>query len=255
MLSIVYLCFSPCKSSLHLINAGLQSFLVNVGAFLDWDVASGILLALAFPAVTALAAGLASLWSWYGLYTVASAALFTAWQRDWQGFRTTVESVINGLSIGFETLSDLPGTLARVWPEFSAILTNLGNNMLDWGSNLAEMLAQGFMNSINAIMDALIYMSELITYWLIPGSPPKLLPDLDTWGTGAADAWLEGWTKADFSILDSISNSIKSTFESIGENIDVTELENIQTAVAAAIGGINSGQGFEIGRASCRERV
>jgi hypothetical protein len=30
----------------------------------------------------------------------------------------------------------------------------------------------------------------------MPGSPPKLLPHLDTWGMGAAEAWLSGWAMA-----------------------------------------------------------
>ena len=54
--------------------------------------------------------------------------------------------------------------------------------------------------------------------WLTPGSPPKLLPDLTIWGTGAADAYLEGWTKADFGIMNDLAGKLEE--EQAGESVN-----------------------------------
>jgi hypothetical protein len=81
------------------------------------------------------------------------------------------------------------GDLLRVWTGgFAELIARAA----DWGANIVEALAGGIEGS-GAIVRALNSVSRTMTYWLQPGSPPRLLPDLTRWGAGAAEAWLEGW--------------------------------------------------------------
>ena len=57
----------------------------------------------------------------------------------------------------------------------------------------------------------------MIAGLLMPGSPPAFLPELDTWGAGAMSAYMEGWGQGDFSVFNSISDSIKGALDGIAK--------------------------------------
>lgn len=261
--------FGLVQSAIEAVNPVILDFIKHTALFLATDTVWAILWSLAVPAVMALGAALSGLISWYGLYTVASAGLAIAWQRDWMGFRTIVTEVV---SIALDFLGLLMGETKRAEGELSGstnrwrssffsildaigqvsigvmkVLPQLASDMISWGANLATSLADGFMSAMNSILDALFYLGDVMATWLMPGSPPKLLPDLTVWGKGAADAWLEGWTQADFTTLNSISDSVTTAFESIGENIDTTELGKINSAIAVAISSMGQTGTFDMG--------
>lgn len=125
------------------------------------------------------------------------------------------------------------------WVAFlSRSFATLGQNALSWGENIAGQLAQGIYDGAQMVLDALIYLGQLITNLLMPGSPPKLLPDLDTWGTEAANVYLEGWTKADFGILASIGSSIEGLLRSQAGRNDTGLIPRIlgtREAIAQAV--------------------
>ena len=78
-----------------------------------------------------------------------------------------------------------------------------------WGRNIVERLADGISKAVSAVMAALSPIADTLTYWLAPGSPPRLLPDLTLWGQGAAQAYLDGFRDADFGVLDFMSKQIE----------------------------------------------
>lgn len=86
--------------------------------------------------------------------------------------------------------------------------TLLGS-LVEWGANIIGSLAEGIVSAVGLIIDALSVVGQAIQYLLQPGSPPRLLPDLDKWGTGAAEAYLDGWTKAQFTALDTFGSLIE----------------------------------------------
>lgn len=119
----------------------------------------------------------------------ALSAMATAWLTDWNGIRTTTADVLDDISSGLETL---------------------GSDVIDWGTNIVASLANGIAGATSLITDALSSIASVMTFWLEPGSPPKLLPDLTFWGKGAAQAWLAGWQLADYDALKSVTDAVSS---------------------------------------------
>lgn len=66
-------------------------------------------------------------------------------------------------------------------------------------------------------------------------SPPNLLPDLDVWGTAAADSYLEGWLQADFSMLNDLADSLISALSADEGALDEDEIKRIRSAVAQMV--------------------
>lgn len=74
-----------------------------------------------------------------------------------------------------------------------SIFIDIAGEALSWGFNIGASLSEGIVQSMTYIVQALSYIGNIIASWLRPGSPPKLLPDLDEWGRGAAKAYVDGW--------------------------------------------------------------
>jgi len=94
-------------------------------------------------------------------------------------------------------------------------LGGLASNALIWGENFIGQFAQGMLNAIGEILSALTSIANLISYYLSPGSPPRILPDLDKWGTSAANEFFGGWAKADFTVFDDLSHTLTALIQSI----------------------------------------
>lgn len=131
-------------------------------------------------------------------------------------------SLVQVASVSFAPLFDqLDQMVQKAAPAalgvVSALSTHLGGlaqNALTWGSNVVSQFAQGMFNAAVQVLDALTFLGNLISGWLQPGSPPKLLPDLDKWGTEAAEVWLSGWAKADFSNFKNLAGPLESLIRS-----------------------------------------
>lgn len=119
-------------------------------------------------------------------------------------------------------------------------LGGLGENALTWGSNLINQFAQGMWDAVGNVLSVLTDLANMISYWLSPGSPPRLLPDIDKWGTAAANEFFGGWGKADFSIFNDLSSTITGLIRSlpIGKGDQAGVIPNILGArqgIAAAV--------------------
>lgn len=86
---------------------------------------------------------------------------------------------------------------------------NMAKRSENWGANLVIQFANGMARAIGAILDVLTYIASVIAAWLQPGSPPKILPDIDDWGEAAMNEYLQGWKEADFSVFDDISGMLE----------------------------------------------
>lgn len=118
---------------------------------------------------------------------------------------------------------------------------SLANKALRWGENIIISLANGIIKGITAVINALSDVAEVVTYWLRGQSPPRLLPHLTDWGEGAINAWLEGWTKGDYSLFQEIAEPIEQLLRSIGsaqgaERTDIASaILGSREAIAAAV--------------------
>lgn len=102
-------------------------------------------------------------------------------------------------------------------------LGRLATDALGYGENVASQFAQGIWDGFVYVVDALTGLGSLITYWLAPGSPPRILPELDQWGADAMSVYLAGWGNGDFSIFNKISGTLTSLIRSMADPLGTGE--------------------------------
>lgn len=107
---------------------------------------------------------------------------------------------------------------------FGARFNQMSANANGWGRNIVMSLARGMAQAMVAVVRVLNQIGQVITHWLKPGSPPLIVPDIDDYGTGAMDAYLEGFLKGDFAIFNEIGNTITSWLRSLGDDIPEADL-------------------------------
>lgn len=98
-------------------------------------------------------------------------------------------------------------------------LGDLANNALTWGQNIVIQFSNGINAGLSYVFDALGSIGSAITDMLQPGSPPKLLPELDQWGAGAINAYMEGWSKVDQGTFDELTGTLEGYLKSFSDTI------------------------------------
>ncbi len=146
-------------------------------------------------------------------------------------------TVIPGFQQGWASISPVVDAASVAIDAFSSILREIAGAAFAWGSNVIEQFAAGISAASGFVADALGGIGDMVSYWLQPGSPPKLLPDLDTWGKGAAQAYLDGWSEADVTALDAIGQSIERVLKAtgMGESGAASSLLAMQQSLVSAI--------------------
>lgn len=126
---------------------------------------------------------------------------------------------------------------------------NLAENAFTWGENLVIQFANGMVAGMGALVNALSSIGNLIAYWLAPGSPPRLLPDLDKWGLGAMLAYMDGWNdvqRLDFSTIgDTIEQLLRSLPKTILPELDLAPtVAAMRASLTSLLSGAGSMSGF-----------
>jgi hypothetical protein len=99
-------------------------------------------------------------------------------------------------------VKNIGGEVMRVFGDFAA-------SALEYGAKFVEEWAAGVEGS-GAVVRAMNSIAEQIRYWLEPGSPPRITPDLDKWGAGAFQAYMDGWVSASPEIGPRLQDAFKS---------------------------------------------
>lgn len=182
-------------------------------------------------------------------------------------FQRTSGEAANQQRILGAQITDLSGRLGgALLPAYREILRGLNRIVSDvapYGENVIASFAGGLARAINRfVVPALSLMRQMFSFWLRPGSPPKLLPDLTKWGQGAMEAYLAGWGDADFGIFDDLARSLESVIRSfagagaIPETDLVSQVFGSRTAIARAVsefrnaGSVGAATLAAIGRAA-----
>lgn len=84
-----------------------------------------------------------------------------------------------------------------------------------WGRNIVIQFARGIAAAAVYVIKVLVRLGTIIRDLLRPGSPPKLLPDIDKWGKGAMEAYMAGWLQADFNVFQEIAGTIEQFLRSM----------------------------------------
>lgn len=87
-----------------------------------------------------------------------------------------------------------------------------------WGANLVGNIAAGMLRGIAAVINAAISVANAIAGFFRSFSPPKMGPlrDILKWGQNLIETYIEGFSKADFSAIEDVTNTIASYFRSLG---------------------------------------
>lgn len=73
----------------------------------------------------------------------------------------------------------------------------LGDATVNSGFNIGASLAQGINASGKVLASALGGIGKLLSFWLAPGSPPRIAPDIDVWGKKTMQEWADSLGEAD----------------------------------------------------------
>lgn len=171
-------------------------------------------------------------------------------------FTTFAANVRAAMQVAADAVRQFFSMLANAGPEIGAFASDaartmgdIANQALTWGANVVGSLADGMASGLSAVVAVVDTLASILTFWLAPGSPPRFLPDLDKWGQGAMDAYLQGWGDADFRIFDDIAgyaeNALKLAFGELqGEGLQT--LAEVRVALANVLNeGRGTGEGLE----------
>jgi hypothetical protein len=134
-------------------------------------------------------------------------------------FERTTEGVANQQRILSQQIEDAQAKIGSVFaPVYATILRGL-NELLEltfgYGDSIIENLANGMAQAVTAMIPVLQQIRALFVYWLAPGSPPRILPELTDWGKSYTEELLHGMTLADFDALKTLGGIMESTLRSL----------------------------------------
>lgn len=121
-------------------------------------------------------------------------------------------------AFGSVVLSELRGFLntarqeiLKFGPDVGERFVNFASDALIWGVNISTQFAAGIIEGAAiAISAAMDFISSLLTFWLAPGSPPKVAPNLNTWGAKAFGEFLKGMTDASLDPLRELAKILEA---------------------------------------------
>lgn len=126
---------------------------------------------------------------------------------------------IYDLVAAFEILSEIIGsgltaasTAIQSWiDDSSSKFKKASTDFFDWGFNIIAQFALGIVQGISTVLSlAMNVLASALEFFLGPGSPPRVAPNIDVWGTSAMNEYLKGMTKADFDILKDLQGPLQS---------------------------------------------
>lgn len=133
-------------------------------------------------------------------------------------FARTASGIANQERILAARIDNLRASFGQAFtPIYAEILKGLNILIGDAAKNgegIIRALAEGMVNGIIYLLPVLAQIRSFFTYWFEAHSPPKLLPDLAKWGASAMNAYLQGWTTADFGALRNLGGSIEGILRS-----------------------------------------
>lgn len=99
-------------------------------------------------------------------------------------------------------------------------LDSFASNANTWGYNFVVQITDGIIEAANTVlMDAISSITETISNFLAPGSPPKEGPlsNIDKWGQGVMEVYTKSMGEADISFVTKALDDIAFRFEKFAD--------------------------------------
>ena len=130
-------------------------------------------------------------------------------------------------------------SFGKIQEKTGGFFNGMSKDLFSFGEGLIMALAEGMAAAMTAVIQVLTAIGNLIAYWLAPGSPPRLLPDIDKWGTEAMQQFLGGMDSADMDMFDTISNKFEGFMRSFagGESTGLNQrILDMRQSLMSALG-------------------
>jgi hypothetical protein len=165
---------------------------------------------------------------------MARYALIVEQSKYAQGdFARTSGDLANAQRILGAELEDGAAKLGNVFrPAITAItntLIDIAPQMFDYAANIMDQFAAGIAAGINALLPVIQTVTQLFSYWFAPGSPPRVLPNIDKWGAAAMGQFLSGFASID----------VKDAFAGIGSAIESILRSDVSAGKGSETGLVN----------------
>jgi len=195
------------------------SILGVVGAFLAIKLIAGVILG-AFTLISTVIGGLA--------------AAFT--------FLLTPIGLVSAALLGLVAI--VVGVLLSTASTARQTFSDIATEAATWGANIVNALAEGMISAIASVINAIAQIGAAIAYWLAPGSPPRILPEIYQWGIDTMAQYYDGMAEAylsnsPFSI---IQNKMEDGFRK-AHSIVISSLDDLVRIIRS--GGIKIGDYFK----------
>lgn len=86
-------------------------------------------------------------------------------------------------------------------------------SFFSFGLNIGRSLAEGIIATNGILASALRGLGKLLTFWLAPGSPPRIAPDIDDWGKATMQEYIDAFGQAN------VKKSLGGTMNIVSDTI------------------------------------
>jgi hypothetical protein len=195
---------------------GLENRLRTIGMLITSDFMRPIL-ERAVPAIMVLVQALAAIVR-SGVFEVIGKHFAQMGKMIVGDVEWTVESVAEGIM------------------QFMLWLARQSNVMLEYGFGMMEAWGTGMLEGARRAITAVVrFISDAISSLFSTHSPPAILPMIDVWGAETIEAWLEGMTHADFSILNDLIDTVSNILQNIG--FEEPSIQGVLQRMTKAVSG------------------
>jgi TP901 family phage tail tape measure protein len=156
-----------------------------------------------------------------------------------------VSNVMPGLLQAWQNLQPAIAALGPIIQRALGFLAGIAVEAAKWGGQIVAQLAAGMSAAIQRVVAVLKYIGSIIAYWLRPNSPPKIVPDLDQYGTEAGQLYIDSFGNADVAgPLGSFGSEIQSELQSVTGDVAAAAEQagaDVSSAFVSGMAGWDTG--------------
>lgn len=125
-----------------------------------------------------------------------------------------VGSALNGI---VRAISNALNGLVDFLAETTDALLGSTADFVSFGFNIGASLAKGIIASGSVLAGALGSIGNLLSFWLAPGSPPRIAPDIDDWGQATMEEYIEAFGNAN--VKKSLGDGLSIVSDTISQEL------------------------------------
>ncbi|HEX9329194.1 MAG TPA: tape measure protein, partial [Reyranella sp.] len=218
-----------------LSNPALQEAIKNVGAGIGTFMVAGLdRLAKLIPVIQNGYVRIVSIFQMLG-------ALWNMAVGPWQAGANRIVAIVNAV------LSVLP-----------TIFGNAEKRARLWGYNTIGQWVEGAKAAIGLVISAIKAIGDVLADWLMPHSPPKVAPDIDTWGEQTGEQYGIGIGRADVgkhvaAFGERLRDQLQATFEGLQAD-DLGLIDQLDSAIGGVLGSLANAGAIKEGAATSLQK-